>query len=171
MLADVEAFFAAAGALNWHETVDADHGRVERRRHAISQNTAWLFSDRRYAGEPVMPGLASIAVVDSIVERDGQTSRSRRYYVSSACLSPERFATAVRAHWSIENSQHWVLDMAFDEDRARNRKDNGPENLAALRRLALNVLRTARPNISIKRKRKRAGWSDAFARSILAQMR
>ena len=174
MLADVEAFFAApatAGALAWHETVDADHGRVERRRHATTQDVAWLFSDRRYAGEPAMPGLTTLAVVDSTVERDGQTSRSRRYYLSSADLTPEHFAVAVRAHWSIENSQHWVLDTAFDEDRARNRKDNGPVNLAVLRRLALNVLRKARPAISIKRKRKRAGWSDAFARSILAQMR
>lgn len=173
MLAEVEAFFAEppAGALAWHETVDADHGRAERRRHAVSHDTAWMFSDRRYAGEPAMPGLATLAMVESTVERDGRTSRLRRYYLSSASLSPERFAAVVRSHWSIENAQHWVLDIAFDEDRARNRKDHGPENLAVLRRLALNVLRTARPKISITRKRKRSGWSDAFARSVLAQMR
>jgi hypothetical protein len=64
-----------------------------------------------------------------------------------------------------------VLDMTFDEDRARNRKDNGPENLAILRKLALNILRRARPEISIRRKRKRSGWSNDFARSILGQMR
>jgi predicted transposase YbfD/YdcC len=60
-----------------------------------------------------------------------------RHYVSSARLPPERFAEAVRAHWAIENSLHWVLDVSFDEDRARNRKDNGPENLPILRRLTL----------------------------------
>src|SRR4051794_30222951 len=60
---------------------------------------------------------------------------------------------------------------SFDEDRARNRSDHGPENLAILRRLALNVLRSARPDISIRRKRKRSGWSDEFARSVLGQMR
>jgi hypothetical protein len=72
-------------------------------------------------------------------------------------VGPEAFADAVRAHWGIENGLHWVLDTVFDEDRARNRKDHGPENLAILRKLALNVLRTARPATSIRRKRKRSG--------------
>ena len=66
---------------------------------------------------------------------------------------------------------HWVLDTGFDEDRARNRRDHGPENLTTLRKLALNLLRAARPGISIRRKRKRSGWSDDFARSILGHMR
>lgn len=77
----------------------------------------------------------------------------------------------MRAHWAIENSLHWVLDVTFDEDRARNREDHGPENLAILRKLALNLLRSARPELSIRRKRKRCGWSDDFARTILGQMR
>jgi len=64
-----------------------------------------------------------------------------------------------------------VLDVGFDEDRARNRKDHGPKNLAILRKLALNVLGTARPDIPIRRKRKRSGWSDGFARPVLGQMR
>jgi hypothetical protein len=64
-----------------------------------------------------------------------------------------------------------VLDVTFDEDRARNRKDHAPENLAILRKLALNVLRNARPGIAIRRKRKRSGWSDDFARSVLGQRR
>jgi hypothetical protein len=66
---------------------------------------------------------------------------------------------------------HWVLDVGFDEDRARNRKDHGLENLTILQKLALNVLRSARPDISIRRKRKRSGWPDEFARSVLGQMR
>lgn len=65
----------------------------------------------------------------------------------------------------------WILDVVFDEDRARNRKDHGPENLATLRKLALNILNRARPGISVRRKRKRSGWSNDFARSILGQMR
>ena len=83
----------------------------------------------------------------------------------------EAFARAVRAHWAIENALHWVLDVTFDEDRARNRRDNGPENLAILRRLTLNLLNKARPRMSAARKRKRSGWSDAFARTIIGQMR
>lgn len=89
--------------------------------------------------------------------------------ISSAALTPERFAATVRAHWTIENGGHWVLDTVFDEDRARNRKDHGAENLAVIRKLALNVLKRARPDMSIRRKR--SGWSDAFARSFIGQMR
>ena len=131
----------------------------------------WLFSSRRYAGEHAMPGLATIACVEAERRIEGRASRSTRYYLSSASLTPKRFAEAIRAHWAIENGLHWVLDVAFDEDRARNRKDHGPENLAILRRLTLNLLTTAPPNLPVSRKRKRSGWSDAFARSIIGQMR
>ena len=172
ILAEVEACFEDPKAsFETHTTTDADHGRIETRRHAVCHDVGWLFSDRRYPDELRMPGLTTLAMVDASVERDGRTSTVRRYYLSSAALSAERFATAVRGHWRIENSQHWVLDTTFDEDRARTRRDHGPENLATLRRLALNILRSARSDISIRRKRKRSGWSDEFARSILGQMR
>ena len=154
-----------------HTTTDADHGRIEERRHVVSHDVAWLLSDRRHPGEARLPGLAMIGMVEATVTRDGKTSTERRHYLSSAKMNAERFANAVRAHWRIENSLHWVLDVTFDEDRARNRRDHGPENLTTLRKLALNVLRSARPDISIRRKRKRSGWSDEFARSILGQMR
>jgi predicted transposase YbfD/YdcC len=172
-LADVETYFAdpAAAIADRYESVDADHGRIETRRHAVVHDVAWLFPAKPDPDRPAMPALATLARVEAEVERDGKISRSRRYYLSSARLSAERFATTVRAHWRIENGVHWVLDVAFDEDRARNRKDHGAENLAIIRKLALNVLKRARPEISIRRKRKRSGWSDAFARSVLGQMR
>ena len=154
-----------------HETTDADHGRIETRRHRVCHDVAWLSSDRRFAGEAAMPGLAMLGCVEAERTVDGRTSRSVRYYVGSAALDPKRFADAVRAHWGIENRLHWVLDMAFDEDRARNRKENGPENLAILRKLTLNLMRKARPNLGITRKRKRSGWSDEFAKTIIGQMR
>jgi predicted transposase YbfD/YdcC len=141
------------------------------RRHWVSHDVGWLFSDRRYAGEPAMPGLAAIARVEAERTGGGRTSRAVRHYLCSSRLTPERFADAVRAHWAIENSLHWVLDVTFDEDRARNRKDNGPENLAILRRLTLNLLRKALPRLPVARKRKRAGWSDAIARAVIGQMR
>ena len=173
MMADVAALFAdpKAAAFEAHTTVDADHGRIETRRHRVCHEVDWLFSDRRYPDEPAMPGLATLGMVEAEVTRDGRTSTVRRYYLASARLSAARFATTMRQHWWIENAQHWVLDTTFDEGRARNRKDHGPQNLAVLRRLALNVLRSARPDISIRRKRKRSGWSDEFARSVLGQMR
>jgi predicted transposase YbfD/YdcC len=171
-LADVEAYFAdpKAAIAETFESVDADHGRLETRRCLVVHDVGWLFhpgdKDR-----PAMPSLATIGRIEAETERDGKLTRSCRYYLSSAQLSAEAFAKAVRTHWAIENGVHWVLDVVFDEDRARNRKDHGPENLAILRKLALNVLKQARPDISIRRKRKRSGWSDAFARSILGQMR
>ena len=172
MLREVEAFFAdPPEPLEAFETTDAGHGRVETRRHRVTHSVDWLFSDRRYAGEPRLPGLATLACVEATRTEAGKTTRSTRYYLSSARLTPETFARAVRAHWAIENSLHWVLDVTFDEDRARNRRDHGPENLAILRRLTLNLLNKARPKMSAARKRKRAGWSDAFARTIIGQMR
>lgn len=154
-----------------HVATDAEHGRIEVRRHLVSHDIGWLLSDRRHPDEARMPGLAAIGLVEATVTRDGQTTTAQRLYLSSARLDAAAFGRAVRAHWRIENSLHWVLDVGFDEDRARNRCDNGPENLAILRKLALNVLRSARPDISLRRKRKRSGWSDDFARTILGQMR
>lgn len=169
MLAEVAAFFAdPPDPLPVHETLDAAHGRIETRRHRVTHDVNWLFGDRSEPGAPAMPGLATLACVTATRD-DGPPST--RYYLSSARLSPEDFARAVRSHWAIENTLHWVLDVTFDEDRARNRADNAPENLAILRRLTLNLLQTARPALPISRKRKRAGWSNAFARSIIGQMR
>ena len=89
----------------------------------------------------------------------------------SRAFSASRALAVARAHWGIENQLHWVLDVHFDEDRARNRKDHGPENLSILRKLALNLLRTHPDRASIRRKIKRAGWDDAFLLSVLAHMR
>lgn len=171
--AEVRAWFAdpASRPDSEHTTIDADNGRIEVRRHAVSHDVNWMLSDRRHPDEATMPGLAMLGMVEATVTRDGKTTTVRRHYLSSVAMDAVVFAAAVRAHWRIENCLHWVLDVGFDEDRARNRRDHGPENLTTLRKLALNVLRTARPDISIRRKRKRSGWSDEFARSVLGQMR
>jgi predicted transposase YbfD/YdcC len=94
-----------------------------------------------------------------------------RCHVSSARLTPDAVATALPAHWSVENRLHRVPAMSFDEDRARNRTDNSPENLSILRQTPLTNLRKARPKLPVSRNRKRAGWSDDVAQSILGQMR
>ncbi len=140
MLEAVAAFFSDPPApLLTFATTDANHGRIEARHHRVSHCIDWLFGDRAEPGAPRMPGLATLACVTA---RRDDGPPSTRYYLSSARLTPERFAKAVRSHWAIENSLHWVLDVTFDEDAARNRADNGPENLAILRRLAINVLQT-----------------------------
>ena len=124
----VEAFFAdPPEPLEASETTDAHHGRVETRRHRVTHSTDWLFSDRRYAGEPRLPGLATLARVEATRTDAGRTSVSTRYYLSSARLTPEAVARAVRAHWAIENSLHWVLDVTFDEDRAETAATTAPK--------------------------------------------
>jgi predicted transposase YbfD/YdcC len=154
-----------------HLATDTDHGRVEVRRHVVTHAADWLLSDRRHPDEARLPGLAMLGMVEATVTRDGKTSTLRRFYLSSARLDATAFAAAVRAHRRIEDSHHWVLNVSFDEDRARNRRDNAPENLATLRKLALNMPRAAGPDISIRGKRKRSGWSNDFARTILGHMR
>ncbi len=172
MLAEVKGLLAAPPVpIVAYVTVEKSHGRIETRRHRVWHEVAWLSPTRSESDEAPLAGLAMIGTIEATVERAGTTTCDTRYFVSSRPLSVEAFAQAARAHWAIENSLHWVLDVCFDEDRARNRRDHGPENLATLRKLALNVLRSARPDISIRRKRKRSGWSDECARSVIGQMR
>jgi len=160
--AEVAAFFAAPppeAAVQTHQTVDGEHGRIEVRRHAVCHDVAWLFSDRRYPGEPSFPALAMIGLVESETERGGKIERERRYYLGSAKLEAETFARAVRAHWGIENRLHWTLDVVFHDDLARLRSGHGPENMGVVKHMALNLLQQAKPATSLKNRRKRAGWS------------
>ena len=85
-----------------------------------------------------------------------------------AALLPERLNEVVRSHWLIENGQHWVLDVVMNEDQMRNRRDHGPENLAMLRHLALNLAELEPSNGSMRGKLKRAGWNDDYLTTILA---
>ncbi|RVG43255.1 ISAs1 family transposase, partial [Sinorhizobium meliloti] len=89
----------------------------------------------------------------------------------STTMSPSALIEVVRTHWQIENKLHWVLDVHFHEDAARNRKDNGPQNIAFLRKIALNLLRSHPDKASIRRKIKKAGWDDQFLTSLIAHMR
>ena len=169
--ADVETFFAdpPPGAVETCTTTDGDHGRIEVRRHAVCHDVAWLLSDRRYPGEVAFPGLAMLGMVESTTERGGKTSRERRYYLGSARLDAATFAYAVRAHWGIENRLHWVLDVVFRDDLARLRTGHGPENMAVIRHMAVNLLRQAAPSVSLKNRRKRAGWNTAFLETLIRQ--
>ena len=89
-------------------------------------------------------------------------------YLLSTTLNAERFGQVARAHWGVENSLRWVLDVTMNEKQARTRKDHGPENVALLRRLALNLAKLENSKDSIKGKLKRAGWNDAFLTKLLA---
>ena len=152
-----------------HDTTDGDHGRIEQRHHAVSHDVAFLDTDRRFPGEPRFPGLKAIAMVETEVERAGKTSRERRFYLSSLRLDAELFARAVREHWHIENRLHWVLDVVFHEDLSRLRSGQGPQNMATVRHVALNLLRGAKDKHSLKVRRKSAAWDDAYLEALIRQ--
>jgi predicted transposase YbfD/YdcC len=170
-LAEVELFFRdpPPDAIATCTTTDADHGRIEVRRHAVCHDVAWLASDRRHPGDITFPGLAMIGMVEATVERDGKTTTSRRYYLSSAKLPAETFARAVRSHWGIENRLHWVLDVVFHDDLARLRTGHGPENMAIVRHMAVNLVRQAKPTTSLKNRRKLAGWNPDYLETLIHQ--
>jgi predicted transposase YbfD/YdcC len=142
-------------------TTDGDHGRIETRRGAVVHEVAWLAETHEF------PGLNAIGKVTAAREQDGKITTATRYYLLSRPLPASRFLEVVRAHWQIENCLHWVLDVVLDEDQARARKDHAPENLARLRRFALNILHANQDQGSTRGKIKRAGWDDAFLLSLL----
>jgi predicted transposase YbfD/YdcC len=152
-----------------HTTTDGDHGRIEERRHVVCHQVDWLLSDRRYADEPRFPHLAMIGMVESRVERNGALASERRYYLSSAKLDAETFAAAVRAHWGVENRLHWVLDVVFHDDLARLRTANGPQNMAVIKHMNMNLIRNPRDKHSLKTRRKLANLSPDYLESLIRQ--
>ena len=159
----------AAAIHSRFETTDGDHGRIAVRRHQVSHEVGWLTTNRRHPGEPRFPGLRTIAVVEAEVERDGMTSRERRYYLSSFPLDAKLFAHAVRCHWHVENRLHWVLDVVFHEDLSRLRSRAGPQNMATVRHMAMNLLRAPNDKHSLKVRRKSAAWDTAYLEQLLRQ--
>ena len=147
------------------EHVDAGHGRVEVRRCQVLDVVETGLLD---AG--AWPHLRSVARLESERHIGEAVSVERRYYVSSLAVDAERVLSAVRSHWGIENSQHWVLDMAFSEDRNCVRHRCAATNLATVRRLALNVL--SQSGLRDSMRGQRAGWDeDYLARLLGLQMR
>ena len=143
-------------------TTDAEHGRKERRRALVA-------SVKDMGRQHDFPGLKAVARITS---KRGGDKTIERYFLMSRAYSPAEVLRIVRTHWTIENGLHWPLDVTLDEDLARNRKDNGPANLAVLRRLALNVAR-AQPDgkVSLRGKLKRAGWNDTYLFDLFSHMR
>ncbi|MCA3371697.1 MAG: ISAs1 family transposase, partial [Roseomonas sp.] len=134
---------------------DADHGRLEQRRHLVCHDVDLLFSDRRYTDGPRFPKLAMIAMVESRTERSGRIEQERRLYLSSARLDAKVFAAAERSHWGIENRLHWVLDVVFHDDLARLRTGSGPQNMAIIQHMAMNMIRNADDKHSLKVRKKK----------------
>lgn len=149
-----------------HKTVNKGHGRLETRE-------CWSTSDPDYlkyiASLAEWQGLQSIAMIRAERQNGKERTVSHRYFISSLTSDAEKLLQSVRTHWGIENEVHWVLDMAFREDDSRIRKGNGSENFAVLRHVALNLLKreTSTKRTSLKSKRKKAAWDEAYLLKVL----
>lgn len=147
-------------------TIEKGHGRIEKRTCTVVDVGNYVSKKDDWEG------LKSVVCIESEREIKGKKTRELRYYISSLELDAKKILAAVRSHWAIENSVHWVLDMAFGEDQSKIRKENAPENMAVIRRFALNFLNNAKAafntRTSIRRIRRMAGWQDGVIDMILA---
>lgn len=172
---DVELFAAEQKAngfkdakVSRHETIDADHGRIETRTYTIIHDVAWLQKRHEW------PGLKGVVMVESRREIPGPgmsanaIERETRFYITSLAWTAEQIGPAVRAHWMIENGLHWVLDMTFRDDECRVRTDHAPANFTTIKHMALNLIRRAPGKDSIRLRQKVAAWDDDFLASLIA---
>lgn len=143
------------------ETVDKAHGRLEIRRCWQSTELKLLPATKEW------PGVRSVLRVERERHTCTGISSEVRYFISSLPLDPEKALSAVRQHWFVENQLHWVLDVTFGEDDSRIRRGDAAENMAVLRRLALNICRRYANGDSNPKKLKKAGWNDSFRERLL----
>ena len=145
-----------------HTELGKEHGRIETRRCVVSEDIQWLAQRDRWSG------LRSVAMIESTRQIGEHSSTERRYDISSLAADAKRMGEAIRAHWAIENSMPWVLDVSFGEDQCRARVNNAAQNFAILRRIVINLLR-ADPSTKMgaKTKRLKASADDRYRAHIL----
>lgn len=146
------------------QTHDEAHGRTETR-------TARVIAARSLGRKHRFPGLVAIGEITRQRTANGKTSCHTWLYALSRDLTAGRLLEVVRGHWDVENGLHWGLDVIFEEDACRSRKDHGPENLALLRRFAVNTLRTDKKKETMRGKMMLAGWDDSYLFRLMTQMR
>jgi predicted transposase YbfD/YdcC len=166
---DVKVFVAEQKAndfkdtvISQHETVDADHGRIETRTYTAIHDVEWLQERHDW------PGLEGVIMVESRRESDGKVTQETRFYITSLILLANLIGPMIRDHWMIENGLHWIMDMVFRDDECRVRTENAPANFTTLKHMANNLIRKMPGKDSQRLKRKTAGWDDDFLASLVA---
>jgi predicted transposase YbfD/YdcC len=168
---DIEWLFEVAKQVEF-EQVPHDYAKTVNKHGRIEVRQCWSISHMDYIKylqkHQSWKNLKTIAMVETEFRRGEHITHQRRFYVSSLNAGAEMILHAVRTHWQVENSLNWILDVTFREDDSRVRKGNGPQNMAVLRRLALNMLKQETSiNRSIQGKRLLAGWDNDFLLKIL----
>lgn len=162
LLEDITTYFEdKSNSFDYYEEFDKGHGRIESRKCWATSNIDWLDVKDDWAN------LQTIIKIESSRDLQSKETKEIRYYISDLEPNAKDLLRAIRSHWSIENSLHWTLDMTFREDESRIRKKNAPENMAVIRHVVLNMLRQADQDISIRRRKKKAGWSDEYLENVL----
>lgn len=143
------------------DDINKEHGRIENRSYQTIKCLKFA--------PAAMAWLGANAVGRAVCTRDinGKISTETRYYITSLDGDVKDFSRAVRGHWSIENCLHWVLDVTFNEDKCRSRKDYAAENLAVIRKIVMNMLKKDNSKGSMRLKRKRAGWDPSYLHKVL----
>jgi predicted transposase YbfD/YdcC len=148
--------------IDFYETNEKGHGREETRRYYLINDIEDLEKTDDFSG------CASIGMVESLRTVNGETSKEKRYFILSFITIASFFAKCVRHHWRIENSLHWVLDVAFREDESRIRKDNAPANMGTIRRVGLNMIKQEKTEkVGVENKRRIAGWDTKYLEKII----
>ncbi len=148
--------------IDYYETTDTSHGRQEIRRYYIMDYLDDIPSAIDWEE------LNSVGMVETIRTFNNKTSTNRRYFIGSIEKDARSLGVAIRSHWGIENSLHWVLDVAFREDACRVRKDHAAENFSVIKRTALNLLKNESTlKRGVKSKRNNAGWDTRYLEKVI----
>ena len=143
--------------------IDAGHGRIE-------QRACYVASSKLIEQSILWKGIRSIIMLKSTREYQDNIEIEKRYYITSLHGSAKMIANAIRSHWSVENSLHWCLDVAFNEDKNQIRAGNAPENLSTVRRIALNILKQDKTRkIGLARKRRMAAINIDYMQTLMCQ--
>jgi predicted transposase YbfD/YdcC len=147
--------------ISQHQTIDADHSRIETRDITVIHDVGWLQERHDW------PALNGIVIVESRREIGDKIGLETRFYITSLVLSAALVGPMVREHWAVENGLHWVMDMIFRDDECRVRTDHAPANFTTIKHMALNLLRRPTGKHSLRARRKLAAWDDEFLASII----